>query len=244
MVSACRWGRGWVLCPPRGLAMAAGGRSLLAFPGRHAGSLLLCVGSLDPRCGGSVWWNGSVSPAIPGSCRSGVREVSVLLAPDLPDPQGSGDWSGMGTLFFLTLGSSHSISPPHSLFWRSGKPASWGSLSLLRAQELKWTAFTFLKVPGLNGSHREPLLGWFSGGRQPLDLCPRFLPPASCLGLPGPPLSKSPKALLPTWQASSVSWHTGAMRAVLSPDWRGAALGAPLTKGTSSLSRGSRAPRL
>uniref|UniRef100_A0A8C0AHS9 Mediator of RNA polymerase II transcription subunit 24 n=1 Tax=Bos mutus grunniens TaxID=30521 RepID=A0A8C0AHS9_BOSMU len=112
-------GRGGFSVPTASWPWRAGGRSLLVFPGRYRVSPALWQ-IMDPHRGGSVRWNGSaISPAVPGS-RSGVREVSMLPGSDLPDPQGSGDWSGMGTLFFLTLGSSHSIS--FSL------PASWTAI--------------------------------------------------------------------------------------------------------------------
>ena len=81
-------------------------------------------------------------------------------------------------------------------------------------------------------------------GGNPLDLCPRFLHSSFMPSLPGPSLSKSSKTLRPAWQAFSVSWHTGATRAVLSHVGAGQLWEPTLTKGASSLSRGREAPGL
>lgn len=64
--------------------------------------------------------------------------------------------------------------------------------------ELKWTAFTFLKVPGL----WEPVLGRFSGGAAtPWTFAPGFSPPASCLACPVPHYPKAPRLFCPLGRA-------------------------------------------
>lgn len=239
-------GRGGFSVPTASWPWRAGGRSLLVFPGRYRVSPALWQ-IMDPHRGGSVRWNGSaISPAVPGS-RSGVREVSMLPGSDLPDPQGSGDWSGMGTLFFLTLGSSHSISPPRCSFWRSGKPALWGSSSLLRAQGSSSGQLSPSSRYLGYGSHREPVLGWFSGGSAtPWTFAPGFSPPASSLVCQVPIIQKP--------QGSSARF--AGLFCVLAhrchesspqPGWRGAALGAHSHKGHFLIEpwkRGSQALRL
>ena len=189
-------GRGGFSVPTAGWPWRAGGRSLLVFSGRYRVSPALWQ-IMDPHRGGSVRWNGSaISPAVPGS-HSGVREVPMLPGSDLPDPQGSGDWSGMGTLFFLTLGSSHSISPPRSSFWRSGKPALWGSLSLLRAQGSSSGQLSPSSRYLGYGSHRASVGMVLRRVGNPLDLCPRFLPSSFIPSLPGPHCPKAPRLFCP-----------------------------------------------
>lgn len=190
-------GRGGFSVPTASWPWRAGGRSLLIFPGRYRVSPALWQ-IMDPHRGGSVWWNGSaISPAVPGS-RSGVREVSMLPGSDLPDPQGSGDWSGMG----------HPLLP-HPWVFPQHIPTPLFVLEIWKAcfvgliespegtGELKWTAFTFLKVPELWEPQRASVGMVLRRVGTPLDLCPRFLPSSFIPSLPGPHYPKAPRLFCP-----------------------------------------------
>ena len=53
--------------------------------------------------------------------------------------------------------------------------------------ELKWTAFTFLKVPGTWEPRRASLRMVLRKSGDTLDLCPAFLPADFMPSFPGPP---------------------------------------------------------
>lgn len=83
----------------------------------------------------------------------------------------------MVTLLDFTLGSSHSISPPHFLSWKSGKLALWGLSSLLRVRRSSSGQLSPSSRYLGHGSIRAPSLEMvLKRSSDTQDLCPTFLP--------------------------------------------------------------------